>query len=169
MTSAPTGYLVCDGSAVSRTTYADLYTAIGDTFGAGDGSTTFNLPNLLGEFIRGYNGSGSGKDTGRSFGDQQDDAVSDHNHLMAKNNSTANGFANEGTSDFFGGSYYKYLAMSSGAGETGSAGGGVDNSNESAAMNFGVDEINDFKSGSSTTAELETRPTNVALLACIKT
>ena len=43
--SAPTGYLVCDGSAVSRTTYAALYAIVGTTFGSGDGSTTFNLPN----------------------------------------------------------------------------------------------------------------------------
>ena len=44
--SAPTGWLLCDGSAVSRTTYADLFTAIGTTWGVGDGSTTFNLPDL---------------------------------------------------------------------------------------------------------------------------
>ena len=46
-TTVPTGYLLCDGSAVSRTTYSDLFFAIGTTFGAGDGSTTFNLPNLM--------------------------------------------------------------------------------------------------------------------------
>lgn len=51
--SAPTGYLLCDGSAVSRTTYAALYTAIGTTYGAGDGTTTFNLPNLKGRVIVG--------------------------------------------------------------------------------------------------------------------
>lgn len=43
--SAPEGWLVCDGSAVSRTTYADLFAVIGTTYGSGDGSTTFNLPN----------------------------------------------------------------------------------------------------------------------------
>lgn len=42
--TAPSGYLACDGTAVSRTTYADLYDAIGTTWGTGDGSTTFNLP-----------------------------------------------------------------------------------------------------------------------------
>lgn len=46
--NAPTGFLVCDGSAVSRTTYATLFGVIGTTFGAGDGSTTFNLPDLSG-------------------------------------------------------------------------------------------------------------------------
>jgi microcystin-dependent protein len=45
-TTAPTGWLACDGQAVSRTTYADLFAAIGTTWGAGDGSTTFNVPNL---------------------------------------------------------------------------------------------------------------------------
>jgi hypothetical protein len=44
-TTAPTGYLLCDGAAVSRTTYAALYSVIGTTYGAGDGSTTFNVPN----------------------------------------------------------------------------------------------------------------------------
>ena len=46
-TTVPAGYLLCDGSAVSRTTYADLFAAIGTTYGAGDGNTTFNLPNMF--------------------------------------------------------------------------------------------------------------------------
>ena len=51
--SAPAGFLKCSGQAVSRTTYAALFTAIGTLYGVGDGSTTFNLPDLRGEFIRG--------------------------------------------------------------------------------------------------------------------
>lgn len=47
--TAPSGWLVCDGSAISRTDYADLFTAIGTTYGTGDGSTTFNLPDLSGK------------------------------------------------------------------------------------------------------------------------
>jgi microcystin-dependent protein len=50
--SVPTGYLACDGQAVSRTTYAALFAAIGTTWGAGDGSTTFNVPGLLDKFPR---------------------------------------------------------------------------------------------------------------------
>ena len=50
----PDGWLVCNGSAVSRTTYADLFSVIGTTFGAGDGSTTFKLPDYRGDFLRGY-------------------------------------------------------------------------------------------------------------------
>lgn len=55
--AAPTGYLVCDGAAVSRTTYDVLFAAVGTTWGAGDGTTTFNLPDLRG---RGPLGAGTG-------------------------------------------------------------------------------------------------------------
>jgi len=57
--SAPDDYLLCDGAAVSRTTYADLFAVIGTTYGAGDGSTTFNVPNLKSRFPVGA-GQGSG-------------------------------------------------------------------------------------------------------------
>ena len=55
----PAGWLLCDGSAVSRTDYAKLFSAIGTTWGAGDGSTTFNLPNSIGRFAEGAATSGS--------------------------------------------------------------------------------------------------------------
>lgn len=51
--TAPQGFLLCDGSAVSRDTYATLYAVIGDTYGAGDGATTFNLPDLSGRVVLG--------------------------------------------------------------------------------------------------------------------
>lgn len=79
MTTPPTGYLACDGTAVSRSTYSALYTAIGTTFGVGDGSTTFNLPDLRGEFIRGYD-NGRGVDSGRVFGSAQADELESHTH-----------------------------------------------------------------------------------------
>lgn len=66
--SAPTGYLECDGSAVSRTTYADLFTAIGTTYGIGDGSTTFNLPDQARNTLVGKGGTGTGT-LGNSIGD----------------------------------------------------------------------------------------------------
>ena len=53
-TTAPTNWLVCNGAAVSRATYSDLYNVIGTTYGAGDGSTTFNLPDLRGKHLMGY-------------------------------------------------------------------------------------------------------------------
>lgn len=58
--TAPTGYLICDGSAVSRTTYADLFAAISTLWGAGNGTTTFNLPNLTDRFLRGTTGTPGG-------------------------------------------------------------------------------------------------------------
>jgi microcystin-dependent protein len=56
-TTAPVGYVLCDGTAISRTTYAELFTVIGTTYGAGDTSTTFNVPNLQGKTPQGYDGS----------------------------------------------------------------------------------------------------------------
>ena len=55
--TAPAGYLLCDGSAVSRTTYADLFAVVGTTYGAGDTSTTFNVPDLQGKFPQGKSGT----------------------------------------------------------------------------------------------------------------
>lgn len=52
--TAPNGWLICDGTAISRTTYADLFAIIGTSYGTGDGSTTFNLPNLKGKVVTGY-------------------------------------------------------------------------------------------------------------------
>ena len=60
----PAGWLLCDGSAVSRTDYAKLFSAIGTTWGTGDGSTTFNLPNSIGRFAEGAATSGSYKSAG---------------------------------------------------------------------------------------------------------
>lgn len=61
--AAPTGWLLCDGTAVSRTTYAALFTAIGTQYGVGDGSTTFNLPNLKGRVPVGVDTADSTWDT----------------------------------------------------------------------------------------------------------
>ena len=61
--TAPTGWQLCDGTAVSRTTYAALFAVIGETYGAGDGSTTFNLPNLKGRAIVGRDSSQTEFDT----------------------------------------------------------------------------------------------------------
>lgn len=58
-TVPPTGWLICDGSAVSRTTYAELFKVIGTSYGDGDGSTTFNLPNKKGRVSAGYDSTNS--------------------------------------------------------------------------------------------------------------
>lgn len=85
--TAPTGYLPADGAAVSRTTYAALFSAISTGFGAGNGSTTFNVPDLRGEFIRGWD-NGRGVDSGRTFGSAQADDFKSHTHPFTNYNST---------------------------------------------------------------------------------
>ena len=130
--SAPTGWLKCNGAAVSRTTYATLYASIGTTYGVGDGSTTFNLPELRGEFLRALDDS-RGIDSARALGSAQTDALQSHTHYMVSRSGTAgtdtgNGFTYSGSAT---------------AETTGSV-----------------------NSGSRTATE--TRPRNIALLACIK-
>jgi microcystin-dependent protein len=79
MSTAPTGWLKANGAAVSRTTYAGLFAAIGTTYGVGDGSTTFALPDLRGEFPRGWD-DGRGVDSGRTFGSAQSSQNLAHEH-----------------------------------------------------------------------------------------
>lgn len=100
-TSAPSGYLLCDGRAVSRTTYANLFAVIGTAYGNGDGSTTFNLPDLRGRFLRGVSGTSgndpdassrtaiSGGNTGNNIGSYQSDDFKSHTHNMQAANATA--------------------------------------------------------------------------------
>lgn len=77
--AAGAGWLLCQGQAVSRTTYAALFAAIGTEYGAGDGATTFNVPQMQGYFPRGYDASGA-VDPGRTLGSTQADAFASHNH-----------------------------------------------------------------------------------------
>jgi len=85
-TTAPDGFLSCDGSAISRTTYAALFDAVGTTWGSGDGSTTFNVPDLRGAFVRGTGSHGSetmadgNAFAGPSVGSFEDDQMQGHHH-----------------------------------------------------------------------------------------
>ncbi len=67
----PDGFLECNGAAISRTAYADLFAAIGNVWGDGDGSTTFNIPDMRGEFLRGWD-NGRGVDNNRVVGSFQE-------------------------------------------------------------------------------------------------
>ena len=75
----PTGFLECNGSNISRSTYATLFSAISTTFGVGDGSSTFALPDLRGQFIRGWANTGR-TDASRVFGSTQTDQNKNHTH-----------------------------------------------------------------------------------------
>lgn len=127
--TAPTGWLKADGSAVNRTTYAALFSALGTAFGAGDGSTTFHLPDLRGEFVRGWD-LGKGIDAGRAFGSKQADELRSHKHTIT------NAF-----------NAWKAEPYNSGSGE-----------------DFNMNNAGDTQ----WTGGTETRPRNIALLACIK-
>ena len=86
-TKTPAGFLICDGSAVSRTTYADLYAIIGTQYGSGDGSTTFNLPNLKGRIPVGYDSTQSefntiGKTGGEKTHTLTESEMPSHNHKL---------------------------------------------------------------------------------------
>lgn len=71
----PAGWLLCNGAAVSRTTYARLFAAIGGIWGVGDGSTTFNLPDARNDFLRGASGS-------LPIGTRQSDEIKSHGHSV---------------------------------------------------------------------------------------
>jgi len=88
----PVGYLECNGSAISRTIYASLFSVIGTNYGNGNGSTTFNLPDYRGQFLRGFD-NGAGNDpnaaartnrgdgtTGNANGTKQGQSFASHNH-----------------------------------------------------------------------------------------
>lgn len=81
MNVVPAGWLASQGQAVSRATYGRLFAAIGTTYGAGNGTTTFNLPDLRGEVVRGVDNS-RGVDPGRIFGSSQGHALQTHNHFL---------------------------------------------------------------------------------------
>jgi microcystin-dependent protein len=151
MTTAPAGFLKANGAAVSRSVYADLFAAIGTTYGAGDGSTTFALPDLRGEFPRGWD-DGRGVDSGRGIGTAQGDAIRNITGRMV--------FGQLSNSSQWG-------AASSGALSIGTA------SAQQARVptNPGLGGLqNDlvFDSSAVVPTAAENRPRNVALLACIK-
>lgn len=82
MNSAPSGWLKCDGSLVLRSTYQALFLAIGTTYGIGNGTTTFKLPDYRGVFLRGID-DGKGLDNNRQFGNYQSDELKAHTHNVS--------------------------------------------------------------------------------------
>jgi phage-related tail fiber protein len=150
MNTAPTGYLKANGTAVSRTTYATLFAAIGTTFGIGDGSTTFNLPDLRGQFARGWVDDGS-VDSGRVFGSTQLDAFQNFTGDASFTTGASGSPLIAGTSGA--------ITTSGGVGFTATGSAGF-----SGARTLTVNPS--IQAGVRTSTE--TRPTNIALLACIK-
>jgi microcystin-dependent protein len=145
--TAPDGWLICNGSTVNRLDYPALFAAIGTVYGAGDGVTTFLLPDLRGEFIRGWDG-GRGVDAGRAFGTLQADAFKSHTHSL-----TDPGH-NHSMGEEHGYNYDKVNAHDSGGGDR--QGGPVYTTTSKTGITI------------ADAGSIETRPRNVALLPCIK-
>lgn len=82
MYTAPAGWLACNGAAISRTAFAGLFARIGTFYGVGDGTTTFNVPDMRGLFPRAFD-DGRGLDAGRAFGSFQDMALQSHAHAAS--------------------------------------------------------------------------------------
>lgn len=164
----PSGWLVCDGSAVSRTTYATLYAIIGTSFGYGDNSTTFNLPDLRGRFLRGHadgqamdpdraarTAMATGGATGDNVGSVQGHAFQTHTHVQNSH----------------GHSYTKGAVDGSGSSSTvmGANYGGTPTSYSGAITAAIATNQNAAASGTnSQTSTSETRPVNASVTFLIK-
>lgn len=146
---APAGWLKANGAAVSRTVYAKLFAAIGTRYGAGDGHSTFNLPDLRGEFARFWD-DGRGVDVGRVLGTLQLDALQKHTHLIG----TSSG---ENLNNGLPGIDDKYWQTS--GGNYAPATGHIALTHDTGSDGYG--RVGGRFAG-------ETRPRNIALLACIK-
>ncbi len=145
--TAPTGWFICDGTAYSRTTYSGLFATIGTLWGSGDGSTTFNVPDFRGMFLRGWD-AGAGNDLntpGRTFASYESSAFTSHNHTAGDTgHAHSTGFGGNSGGGFFGG---------------GTAAGSTNPSGTAT----GFANINVGYSGSP-----ETTTQNFAILYCIK-
>jgi len=137
--TAPTGYLKANGASLSTTTYATLFAVIGYTYG-GSGAS-FSLPDLRGQFIRSWADNGTTYDTGRTFGSSQADDFKNHQHEFGADDQVGpqGSYTNLGS--------FSYDAISNPSGGAGRLRTRDD------TTNFGT---------------TETRPRNIALLACIK-
>jgi hypothetical protein len=152
--AVPSGYLVANGSLISTTTYANLFSAIGYTYG-GTGSS-FALPDLRGQFVRGID-AGKGVDPGRGFGTTQTQAVGPHNH-------------------FYQDAWYVYDAEAASGGLKDAYGNFVPYDENIGPLNLSTGDLDSAayeftrltQTNGSTGTSTETRPTNVALLPIIK-
>lgn len=173
MNSAPSGWLAADGSAVSRTAYAALFAAIGTTYGAGDGNSTFTLPDLRGYFVRGSGTNSDGVAAG-TFGAKQGNSVEPHTHSASVGNHQHNIIANATGSaapwtsiNINNNDYLAARAESTGTPDWSYTLRGV-----STTATLGLTSSNGAQtittSSQAPAGATETRPRNIAMLYCIK-
>ena len=142
--SCPTGYLLANGSAVSRTTYAALFTSIGVMYGSGDGSTTFNLPDYRGYFLRATDGGAARDPSAASRTNRGDGTTGDNVGTKQSQGTAANGLS---------------VSVNNAQGYSGSAGWGYGTNN----VAFGA------VTASVSSTDAETRPVNINVNYCIST
>ena len=133
--TAPSGYIKANGAIISRSAYSALFNTLGTTYGAGDGSTTFQIPDMRGQFPRGFD-DGAGVDSGRTFGTSQSDAIVSHSHPISVPT----------------------------VGSSGGDDASVPRWSAKTSIVYAAPTANTSNNSGST----ETRPKNIALLACIK-
>lgn len=177
--SAPTGWLKANGAAVSRATYAALFAAIGTDYGPGDGSTTFNVPDLRGYHIRSLD-DGRGVDSGRVRGSTQADQNKSHNHGGATGGQSAD-HTHSGTTYYESANHTHWVPY--GVSTVGSGAGGFVLSTSASPLGYitsntvSANHTHGFVTGGnsanhthsiSSDGGTEARVKNVALLAIIK-
>lgn len=189
--STPSGWLFCNGQAVSRTTYAALFAVIGITHGQGDGSTTFNVPDYRGRFLRGVDGGtardpdaatrtamGTGGNTGDAPGSVQGHAFQTHTHVQNAHTHTQNAHNHLAGLPFqngWGTAFYGMQAVGNGNNINPPVGGVVACSSHitsgTTATNQNTTATNQNAAATGTLAQAstsETRPVNAAVNYIIK-
>jgi microcystin-dependent protein len=170
-TTAPSGYLKCDGAAISRTAFADLFAIIGTTHGEGDGSSTFNVPDLRGEFVRGWDDS-RGVDSGRTFGSSQSDTNKQHNHTATSTSTISPSSHNH---VFPGDDQLSFTANGQGGWTDRRTGSFSYDADSSTSGNGIIYRTSDATLSTSTSTSIandggsEARPRNIAMMYVIKT
>lgn len=173
--TVPSGYLECNGTAVSRTTYSALFAVLGTIYGAGDGSTTFNLPDYRGMFLRGWaHGSTTDPDaasrtnrgdstTGDNIGTKQADAIKTHTNSVdppSTGSSSGGSHSHTLTLNGTGGQQQPYFRSASGGWTAGPV---TLNSAGSHSHTLNIAAFNSTYTGGN-----ETRPVNIYVMYVIK-
>ena len=169
--TVPSGYLECNGAAVSRTTYAALFAIIGTNYGTGNGSSTFNLPDLRGEFVRGFD-NGRGADSGRSIASSQGASNASHNHSISLSGTTSTKSLTgsvQRISETFNNSGSTTGVFSKQTGFGANFTPGAPDVNDTGAFSIDASHNHTFSaSGTSGSQGSEARPRNVAMMYIIK-
>lgn len=180
-TTPPRGWLIADGSAVSRTQYSALFAVIGTLYGSGDGTTTFNLPDMRGVVVRGVD-RGRGLDPARTLGSYQGDLFASHSHNNTVTTQDAGGHSHSATTDIRGHHSHSLNTQGVAAGAVGVSQGGLHSGSgkissgttseggHSHVVSVGTSGSHSHNTvvNNATAGGAETRMKNIALLGIIK-